>query len=378
MNLTDALRPVLDAAGEAAPDVDRQARFPREAVAALRESGLLGLTLPVDSGGLGGGPAELVDALDQLARRCGSAAMVYLMHVAATMAVAAAPPPGRPDLLKRLASGELLASLALSETGSRSHFWAPVSQGEAADGGVRLSVRKSFVTSAGHADLYVVSTLTPTGQAPADQAGASDLYVVDAGAAGVAVAGGWHGLGLRGNASAPMTFDLVVPEPDRLGAPGAGFGLKLSAVMPWFNLGNAAVSVGMAQAALDAAIRHTSAAKLEHLGESLAGLPTIRAQLARTALDLAATRAYVTETAASLAAPTDTTTLRVLGVKALANDAALRITDAAMRVCGGAAFAEHLAIERYFRDARAGHVMAPTADVLYDFYGKAITGQPLF
>jgi alkylation response protein AidB-like acyl-CoA dehydrogenase len=375
MNLTDALRPVLDAAGEAAPDVDRQARFPHEAVTALRGSGLLGLTLPIDVGGLGGGPADLVDALDQLARRCGSTAMVYLMHVAATMAVAAAPPPGRPGLLKRLASGELLATLALSETGSRSHFWAPVSQGESTDGGVRLSVRKSFVTSAGHADLYVVSTLTPTGQAPTDQGVASDLFVVDAGVAGVAVAGSWRGLGLRGNASAPMTFDLVVGEPDRLGAAGSGFGLKLSAVMPWFNLGNAAVSVGLAQAALDAAIRHTSGAKLEHLGESLAGLPTIRAQLARTALDLAAN---VNETAASLTAPDDTTTLHVLGVKAVANDAVLRITDAAMRVCGGAAFAEHLAIERFFRDARAGHVMAPTADVLYDFYGKAITGQPLF
>jgi alkylation response protein AidB-like acyl-CoA dehydrogenase len=288
------------------------------------------------------------------------------------MAVAAAPPPGRPDLLKRLASGEVLATLALSETGSRSHFWAPVSRGEAVEGGTQLRVRKSFVTSAGYADVYVVSTGTP------DQPGASDLYVVPASAAGVEVAGSWRGLGLRGNASAPMSFDLVVPEEDRLGAAGAGFGLKLQAVMPWFNLGNAAVSVGLAQAALDAAIRHTSAARLEHLGESLAALPTIRAQLARTALDLATTRSYVDVAAGSLAAPDDATTTHVLGVKAVANDAALRITDAAMRVCGGAAFAEHLQIERYFRDARAGHVMAPTADVLYDFYGKAITGQPLF
>ncbi len=49
-----------------------------------------------------------------------------------------------------------------------------------------------------------------------------------------------------------------------------------------------------------------------------------------------------------------------------------------MRVCGGAAFSAHLQIDRFFRDARAGSVMAPTADVLYDFYGKAVTGQPLF
>ncbi|HEU4421933.1 MAG TPA: acyl-CoA dehydrogenase family protein [Pilimelia sp.] len=378
MELARSLRPVLDAAGGAAADVDARARFPSEAVAALRESGLFGLTLSTEVGGLGGGPAELVETLSQIAGACGSTAMVYLMHVSAAMAVAAAPPTGQPDLLKRLASGELLATLALSEAGSRSHFWAPVSQGETADGGVRLRVRKSFVTSAGHADVYVVSTRTPTGQAPADQPDASDVYVVAGGFPGVEVAGAWRGLGLRGNASAPMTFDLVVPETDRLGAAGAGFGLMLQAVMPWFNLGNAAVSAGLGQAALDAAIRHASGARLEHLGESLAQLPTIRAQLARAALDLAATRAYLDAAAASLAAPDDTTMLYVLGVKALANDAALRITDAAMRVCGGAAFADHLQLERFFRDARAGHVMAPTADVLYDFYGKAITGQPLF
>jgi alkylation response protein AidB-like acyl-CoA dehydrogenase len=82
--------------------------------------------------------------------------------------------------------------------------------------------------------------------------------------------------------------------------------------------------------------------------------------------------------AARLVEPADDTMLHVLGVKAAANDAALRITDAAMRVCGGAAFSKHLQVDRFFRDARAGSVMAPTADVLYDFYGKAITGQPVF
>jgi len=66
------------------------------------------------------------------------------------------------------------------------------------------------------------------------------------------------------------------------------------------------------------------------------------------------------------------------GVKAAANDAALEITEAAMRVCGGAAFSKALPIERSFRDARAGSVMAPTADALYDFYGRAVTGLPLF
>jgi alkylation response protein AidB-like acyl-CoA dehydrogenase len=304
--------------------------------------------------------------------------MVYLMHIAATMAVAAGRPDGRPELVGQLARGERLGTLAFSETGSRSHFWAPVSQSQTVDGGTQVKARKSWVTSAGHADVYVLSTLTSPELAPVDAPVPVDIFAVDAAAAGVEVAGGFRGLGLRGNASTPMTFDLTVSAGQRLGAPGTGFGLMLSVVMPWFNLGNAAVSLGLSRAAQDAAITHTSGARLEHVGQALAELPTIRAQLARMALDVAVTRSYVETVARSIAAPDEGTTLHVLGVKAVANDAALRITDTAMRVCGGAAFSEHLQLERFFRDARAGGVMAPTADVLYDLYGRAVTGQPLF
>ena len=74
----------------------------------------------------------------------------------------------------------------------------------------------------------------------------------------------------------------------------------------------------------------------------------------------------------------DTTVLRVLESKAAAGDTAIAVTSAAMRVCGGAAFAKHMTIERLFRDAHAGAVMAPTGDVLREFIGKAILGIPLF
>ncbi|HEV8561125.1 MAG TPA: acyl-CoA dehydrogenase family protein [Actinophytocola sp.] len=359
----------LAAAGRSAREVDTTGSFPDDAVKALRASGLLGLTLPAEVGGLGGGPHELVEVITALAEVCGSTAMIYLMHVSAAMSVAAAPPPGMPDALPGLASGRLLGTLAFSEAGSRSHFWAPVSEAVSNGAGLVVQASKSFVTSAGYADLYLASTL---------RAGAVEVFAVPADTPGLTVSGPWRGLGLRGNASAPMTLDVEVPEGYRLGAPGSGFELMMQAVLPWFNLGNAAVSVGLSQAAVNAAVEHAGGARFEHLGENLATLPTIRAQLARMSIELAQTRSYLDQTAARLVEPRDDTMLHVLGVKAAANDAALRITDAAMRVCGGAAFSDRLQLDRYFRDARAGHVMAPTADVLYDFYGKAITGQPLF
>jgi len=375
MSSADALNQVTTVAAANADQVDAEGTFPSAAVDALRDSGLLGLVLPEEVGGLGADPQQFVDVVGKLAAACGSTAMIYLMHTAAAVTVAAAPPPGTPELLSAMASGEALGTLAFSEKGSRSHFWAPVSTGALSDDGnaVKLRADKSWVTSAGYADVYVVSAGSTSGVA-----GDVDLYAVPSSVGGLSVVAPFAGMGLRGNASSPMAIDTMLPITSRLGDQAAGFGLLMETVLPWFNLGNAAVSLGLAGAAYAATIAHVGSARLEHRGESLSALPTIRAQIAKMGTTLAAQRAYLESAAASVSAPGDETLNYVLGIKASANDAALAVTESAMRVCGGAAFSKQLPIERAFRDARAGAVMAPTADVLYDFYGKAVTGLPLF
>ncbi len=372
-SITETVKPVLEVVRRHAVDVDQEGRFPSEAVAALRESGLLGLPAPKELGGMGASPLEFTETVSAMAAACGSTAMVYLMHIAAMMPVLADPPMGLPDLAQELASGRKLASLALSERGSRSHFWAPVSRQVRENGQVRIRAEKSWVTSAGEADVIIASCLVGELGGPH-----SDLFAVPADIQGVNVRGVWRGIGLRGNASSPIGLDTVIPYDYRLGKPGNGFRLMMEVVLPWFNLGNAAVSLGLAQAASDAAIAHCSGARLEHLDQALADLPTIRAQLAKMHILLDTQKTYLRAAAESVAQSDGSTQLRVLASKAAANEAALTITDTAMRVCGGAAFSQHLSVERYFRDARAGFVMAPTADALFDFYGKAITGRPLF
>ena len=88
--------------------------------------------------------------------------------------------------------------------------------------------------------------------------------------------------------------------------------------------------------------------------------------------------AFLHQVAWKMENPQPDTMLAVLGSKAAATEAALQVTDLAMRVCGGTAFSGLLSVERNFRDARAGSVMAPTTDVLHDFVGKAVLGMPLF
>ena len=153
----------------------------------------------------------------------------------------------------------------------------------------------------------------------------------------------------------------------------------LNVVLPLFSLGTAAVALGLCRAAVAGTASHLKSAKFEHLGQSLGeSLPTLRAQLATMQIDTDGLSARIDDLVEHLEKPRETTMLRVLETKAAAGDVAISVTSAAMRICGGAAFSKHLNVERLFRDAHAGAVMAPTGDVLREFIGKAVLGIPLF
>jgi alkylation response protein AidB-like acyl-CoA dehydrogenase len=356
---------------------DKAGRFSTEAVKALGEAGLLGLTLPTSFGGSGLGPRSLAAVTAALAQADASVAMVYLMHLCATATiVAAAPSPVTVNTLKDIGAGRHLSTLAFSEAGSRSHFWAPVSRARRNGAGVRITARKSWVTSAGYAQSYVVSTLSPDAKGPTD----STLYLMPAESKGLSVAGAWDGLGLRANASAPIALeDCEATPPLRLTDDGAGFRTMLDVALPPFNLGSAAVALGLCRAVVDATAIHLKGTRFEHLGQSLGeSLPTLRAQLATMQIETDGLAARIDDLVDHLERPRETTLLRVLETKAAAGDTAISVTSAAMRACGGAAFSKHTGIERLFRDAHAGAIMAPTGDVLREFVGKAILGIPLF
>jgi alkylation response protein AidB-like acyl-CoA dehydrogenase len=362
----------------AAAENDRLGRFSSEAVDALGAAGLLGMMLPADLGGGGLGPRAMVDVVASLAAADASVAMVFLMHTLAALTIAAARrTPTLERVLGDVAAGRHLSTLAFSEAGSRSHFWSPVSRAVSLNGnGVRISARKSFVTSAGHVDSYVASTLAPQAAGPVD----STLYLVDAKTTGLSVSAPWDGLGLRANASSAVTLnDCVVAADNRLTEEGAGFAAMLNIVLPPFNLGQAAVSLGICRSAVAATVGHLKSARFEHLGATLGeSLPNLRAQLATMQVETDGLSARIDDTLKHVEAPGELTMLRVLEVKAAASETALAVTALAMRTCGGAALSRQNGIERLFRDAQAGGVMAPTTDVLRDFIGKAMLGLPLF
>jgi alkylation response protein AidB-like acyl-CoA dehydrogenase len=238
---------------------------------------------------------------------------------------------------------------------------------------VRLDAEKSWVTSAGEADSYVWSSR------PIAADGPMTLWLVPSEATGLTVRGGFDGLGLRANASNPVTANgVVVPASSMLAADGTGLDVALTVVLPWFLVCSAAVSIGLMRAVTAESAAHLAGTRLEHLGQSLAQQPATRANLARMQVTTDSAYALLADALTAIETGREDATLRVPEVKAAAGEAAITVTDLAMQVCGGAAFRRELGVERRFRDARAARVMAPTTDALLDFIGRALTGLPLF
>jgi isovaleryl-CoA dehydrogenase len=370
MDYRSALARVVDDVVEpGAAAVDHDGTYPRAQLEALGEAGILGLASSPDVGGGGADLAAAASVVEELARHCGSTAMVVMMHYAATAVIEA---HGPQQIRAAIAAGRHVTTLAFSEAGSRSHFWAPLGTATRQDGTVRLDAEKSWVTAAGEADSYVWSSR------PMTAAGPMTLWIVPSHSPGLGVPAPFDGLGLRGNASSPVTADGVeVPASAMLGVDGAGLDIALTIVLPWFLVLNAAASTGLMHAVTDEATAHLTHTQLVHLGQTLAQQPVGRARLAQMRIETDQAAALLADALAALAAGREDAQLRVLEVKAAAGQAAIDVTDLAMPVCGGAAFRKELGIERRFRDARAARVMAPTTDALNDFIGRALCGLPL-
>jgi alkylation response protein AidB-like acyl-CoA dehydrogenase len=360
-----------EVASRHADAVDRDGVFPKASMDALAAGGFFGLISAPEVGGTGQGIGAASLTVERIARECGSTAMVLAMHYAGTSVIERYGPI---DVRRDIAAGKHLSTLAFSEAGSRSHFWAPTSTAaKSGRGSVALTAQKSWITSAENATAYVWSSK------PIEGSEASTLWLVPRESKGLRMPKPYTGLGLRGNDSRSVTAEGVeIPASLRLGGDGEGFSIMMQTVLPGFNLMNAAFSVGLMEGAVTRTAAHASGSRYAHIESSLADFPTVRAYIARMRVRTDMARTLLLDTIDAVESGRGDMMLRVLECKAAAAETALDVLATAMRVCGGAAYRKDVGVERLFRDGQAASVMAPTTDQLYDFIGKAVCGLPLF
>jgi isovaleryl-CoA dehydrogenase len=360
--------------GPRAEKTDREAAWPSHSFAALREANMLGLLVPTRLGGRGMGLEALAVVTEALGLGCSSSSMCYGMHCVATAVLAAKATPEQEELfLRPIGEGRHITTLALSETGSGTHFYLPEMKLRRESDEWVLEGTKQFVTNGGCADSYVVSTLATTrGGAVGD----FNCVVVPKDAPGIEWLEPWSGLGMRGNASRGMRLHHArVPLSHLLGEEGDELWYVFEVVAPYFIVAMSGTYLGVAQAALNLVVQHLKDRHYTATGESLAQQTSAQEALARMWAQVSSARLLLYQAARLGDAGSPEALAYLMSSKAEIADVAVAVTNDAMTLCGGIAYRENSTLARLLRDARASHVMAPTTSLLRQWTGRVLLGK---
>lgn len=349
---------------------DKELRFPEESFKKLGEKGFLKLLIPKEYGGLGKGLEEHAQACLAFAEDCSTTALCYMMHNVALMCIQT---HGSEELKRRIfrdviENGKFLA-LAYSEFGSGTHFYIPEMTAKVNGDYTTFTGTKSMVTSATYASYYLVL-------APSVEDGKINNWVFPLETRGLSFdMSKWNGLGMRGNSSGPMHIDHVTLDSSyRIGAEGSGQEQVFNVVAPFFVTGLGAVYSGTAMHMFEVASSHAVDRQYPD-GSTLANIETIQVHIGNIYKHAATARAITLEAARAGAYGEADALAKILTARIVASEAAIECGRLAMRVGGGKAYNKSLPTERLLRDAYAGQIMAPSADVLAVWLGKALTGQ---
>jgi isovaleryl-CoA dehydrogenase len=354
---------------------DADCLWPQHAFDALKAAGLMGLHVPKRVGGHEEGLLALALVTEALASHCSSSALCFGMHSVGTAVITAKATPEQVErYLRPIARGEHITTLSLSETAAGAHFYLPLTTFQRHEGHFSITGSKQFVTSGGYADSYVVSVQSD------DDAGAGEFscLIVDRDTPGIAWGEPWRGFGMRGNSSRSLSLTgVALPLGSLLGAHGDQTWYIFEIIAPYFLIAMAATYVGIAQAAVDLTIAHLRERAYSPFAENLADAPVLQHRISAMWTMVERSRLLL-HAAARLGDLGDSgALLRILACKADAAETAVAVTNEAMTLGGGIAYRENSEIARLHRDARAGHVMSPTTELLRLWHGRALLGLPL-
>ena len=361
---------------------DREASFPFENYADLRESGLLGICVPREHGGLGADFATYVLVAAEIGRHCGATALTLNMHASSCMwagfiADALEMTPAQRADHERLRSGHFehivrhgkVYSQPFSEGGAAAAGKAPFGTlAHAVQGGYVVNGKKIFASLSGAADFYgTLCTLDKPGATQRD----SLFLAVPATAEGVAVVGDWDPLGMRGTVSRTLIFkDVFVPDSARLMPEGLYFQALLRYPHMFATL--SPTYMGIAQAAYDFTVSYLRGEVPDTPPVKRRMYPTKQIAVAQMRVMLEQTRALFLQNAFDARVdPDKDTRMRLYAAHFTIMENAQAMAALAIRTCGGQSMLKSLPLERLYRDARCGSLMLPwTAELCLDRLGR--------
>jgi len=338
----DSVREIAQAVAlPLAAEVDRDHRFPEEAVSAAAEAGLLGILIPREFGGAGLDALAFTLCIDELAQACASTSVIVDVHtsVGSEPILLFGTQDQKRKWLPRLASGELLGAFALTEPAAGSDAASLKTSARRNGDGYILNGTKVFITNIGRAGLYIVFART----GPGERASGVSAFIVPADTPGVRVGQIFKKMGLNGSPTGELVLeDVSVPVADRLGAEGQGFAVAMRALDSG-RIGISGQALGIAQAAVDESTALLKGRAREQGDEF---------SLADMATRLASAR-FLAYRAAWLCSRGRPFTREASMAKLHSTDTTMQIALDAVQIAGEEGVVSGTPFERHVRDAKA-------------------------
>jgi len=363
--MTEEVAPVVD-------EHERARRFPGDVVARLGEMGWLGIPVPERWGGAGMDTLAYAIAIEEIGRVWGSLGLIVAAHTSLGCGplLLAGTDDQKERFLVPMASGRALGAYGLTEPGAGSDAGGTrtTARLDAAAGCWVIDGGKRFITNAGQAGTYIVTARTGT----TDRGDAEiSAFIVPADTSGFSVGRLEEKMGLHASATGELRFDGArVPAANLLGERGEGFRTFLR-ILDGGRISIGALAVGLAQAALDAAVPY--AQTREQFGRPIGSFQGVAFMIADMATEIEAARALV-HRAAWLKDQGRDYGLAAAQAKLFASEVSSRVTNAAIQVLGGYGYVEEYKVERYLRDAKLTEIGEGTSQVQRLVIARRILG----
>jgi alkylation response protein AidB-like acyl-CoA dehydrogenase len=340
------------------PEYDEAQMFPLEIVKKMGELGFLGATIPTDLGGAGMSAVEFVIIMEEIARVDPSVGLTLAAHSGLCLQHISlfADEAQKKRFVPDLATGAKIGSWCLTEPGSGSDASGLKTLAAKEAEAYRLHGSKCFITNGSYASTYVVMAKTD----PSQGTKGISAFVVERDREGVSVGKKENKLGMRASDTVTMSFDnVLIPRENLLGREGDGFHQAL-AVLDSGRIGIAALSVGLAQGALEAAIRYSK--ERQAFGKPIAEFQAIQFKLADLATQIQAAR-LLTYRAAIAKTKGEPINKAAAHAKLFASEVAQRAATEAVQIFGGYGFIKDFPVEKFYRDAKLLTIGEGTSEV---------------
>ncbi len=337
---------------------DKTKEFPAENLKKLGELGLMGMMVPPEYGGSGADTVSYVLALAEVAYACASTAVVMSVHnsIVCESILRSGTEDQKKNYLPRLASGEILGAFALTEPNAGSDPSSQTTKAVFEGDSYVLNGTKRFTTTGKNAGLVIVTAKTDE---TARHKGIS-AFLIEHDTAGLTVGPLEDKMGLRASDTADLIFeDCRIPADNRLGNEGDGFLIAMTG-LDGGRIGIAAQSLGVAQAAFDAAVQY--AQEREQFGRAISKFQGLRWMIADMATEIEAARLMMFS-AAEMKDNGENYTLQASMAKLFASEMVNRITAKAIQIHGGYGFTKEYPVERFYRDARVFTIYEGTSEI---------------